>query len=276
LKKTSQHSVRRKKERVTQTPNYAKKKQFGQHFLREQPIVDNMVNAVSITPKTSVMEIGCGDGFLTRTILSQSECKALHIFEIDHDWASYIEESVPDNRIYMNHTNILDVDLRTLFMHQPLVLLANLPYQITFPLLYKFVECHDLFQEGVIMVQEEVAQKMVASRGKPYSAASLYLQHSFDMKLMDKIGPEAFSPPPKVNSRLVYFKPKAERVEIPDAKNFWKFVKLCFQSPRQTLRNNFKRTHYDISALDDGLLALRAQQVTFQRFLELWQKISGQ
>lgn len=120
------------------------------------------------------------------------------------------------------------------------------------------------------MIQEEVAQKIVAKRGKPYSATSIFLQHSFDVELMEKVEPGAFTPPPKVFSRLLYFKPKKEVTPIPDEENFWKFLKLCFRFPRQTLRNNLKSTHYDASKFDDELLKRRAQQFSFDEFLQLW------
>ena len=80
------------------------------------------------------------------------------------------------------------------------------------------------------MVQEEVAQKLVAKRGKPYSVTTLFLQHNFHIELMEKVEPGAFSPPPKVFSRLVYFKPRFDAPEIPDEEQFWKFLKLCFEA----------------------------------------------
>jgi len=257
-------------------PRIAKKKQYGQHFLTKQSVVDNMVQEVTITQDTHVMEIGCGSGFLTRTILNQSPCKALHIYEIDTEWADYICKNIEDSRIQMNTINVLDVDLSTLKKHSPLVLLANLPYQITFPLFYRFAENSDLFTQGVVMIQEEVAQKIVATRGRPYSAASLYLQHYFSFKLLEKIGPESFSPPPKVDSRLLYFEPKAVRPEIPNAEKFWKFLRLCFASPRQTLRNNLARTHIDVTKIDEKLLKLRAQQISFETFLHIWEQLRSE
>lgn len=120
------------------------------------------------------------------------------------------------------------------------------------------------------MTQEEVAQKIVAKRGKPYSATTLFLQHHFEWELMEKVEPGAFSPPPKIFSRLLYFKPRYDQPKIVDEVGFWKFVKLCFRFPRQTLRNNLKSTDYDLEKIDEKTLALRAQQFSFQDFLDVW------
>ena len=77
-----------------------KKKRFGQHFLRKQSVVDNMIEKVEINQDTSVMEIGCGDGFLTCAILEQTKCKKLRVFEIDPDWAEVVNKKINDLRSF--------------------------------------------------------------------------------------------------------------------------------------------------------------------------------
>lgn len=252
-----------------------KKKAYGQHFLRNQAVVDRMIDTVSVSPETSVVEIGCGDGFLTSAILLQTKCKNLFVYEIDPEWIEYVEKKIRDSRLKIKHDDILQVDLdKDLNTYKPLVLLANLPYQITFPILFKIQKCKDLFQEGVVMVQEEVAQKIVAARGKKFSPTTMFLQRHFEWKLLDKVAPGSFIPAPKVFSRTIYFKPKFDVPEIPHETEFWAFLKLCYRSPRQTLKNNLKTTkyitHHKLSA---ELLALRAQQLTFDDFVSLWKDI---
>ena len=252
-----------------------KKKAFGQHFLRKQSVVDHMIEKVEITPETSILEIGCGDGFLTESILGTTDCKHLLVYEIDREWAEFVRKKVEDKRLEIKTENVLDVDLGQLEEQKPWVLLANIPYQITFPILFLIHKNKSLFEEGVLMVQEEVAKKIVAKRGKPYSATSIFLQHHFDFELMEKVEPGAFSPPPKVFSRLLYFKPKYDQPQILDEENFWTFLKLCFRFPRQTLKNNLKSTHYDYAKISEEILKLRAQQLSFDDFLNLWEKFSA-
>ncbi len=250
------------------------KKQFGQHFLRTQRVVDVMLQEVALTSESSVFEIGCGDGFLTRSLL-QFPIKQLWVFEIDPDWAAYVKTTYADSRMSMFQENILDVDFSRFEADKPWLLIANLPYQITFPLLHKLQKHRDILQEAVVMLQEEVAQKIVKTHGRGYGFPSLYFQHYFNVRLLEKVPASAFYPPPKVTSRLLHFVPRQELDIIPQEDLFWKFIKRCFASPRRTLKNNLQSCHYPIEKIPDQLLGLRAQQLAKQDFLMIWELILG-
>ena len=247
------------------------KKQYGQHFLREQHVVDEMLAHVQLTPETNVFEIGCGDGFLTKSIL-QTSVDRLWIFEIDKSWADYVNETYPDIRMTIFTENILDVDFERFEQFKPWTLLSNLPYQITFPLLKLMVKNRAILGEGVVMVQEEVAQKIVAKVGDA-SWQSLYFGYYFMWKLLIKIPPGAFYPPPAVNSRLLYFKPKDSLEPIPDEEHFWKFVKACFLQRRRTLKNNLAAIQFPLDLFPEEYGKARAQELGLDDFLKLW-KIS--
>lgn len=248
----------------------ALKKQYGQHFLRVQSFVDEMLRCVELTPESSVFEIGCGDGFLTRSIL-EKPFKRFWVFEIDHSWAEYVKKTYPDERMTVFEDNILDIDFSRLEPYKPWILLSNLPYQVTFPILYLLIKQRHLLQEAVVMMQEEVAQKIVQTSGRGYGFPSLYLQHFFEMKLLSKVPPTAFYPPPQVQSRLVYLKPRTVLDTIPHEEAFWQFIKRCFLSPRRTLKNNLQMYHYDLAKLPETVGALRAQQMSKQDLLAMWQ-----
>lgn len=245
------------------------KKRYGQHFLKDRFYVDQMIKAVGLDQNISVVEIGCGEGILTGAIL-ETVCKKLHVFEIDEQWASYVDKVYgSDDRLNIVLDNVLDANW-DLFEKQSLIMLANLPYQITFPIFYKIQKYRHLFLEGVVMIQEEVAQKIVKKTGRDYGYSSLFFQHYFELKLLDKISPGAFYPPPSIYSRLLYFKPKQNVDSIFHEEEFWKFIKLCFAQPRRTLRNNLTSTHFDLSLLDQALLLKRAQELEMQDFLSIW------
>lgn len=248
------------------------KKRYGQHFLRDHTITHSIVSNVDLTDESSVFEIGCGDGFLTREILKQKLAR-LWIFEIDEEWVEHIRSSIDDPRVEVYLENILDVDFDRFDEHKPWTLLANLPYQITFPILHMLQRNRHRLKEGVIMMQEEVAQKIMKTSGRGYGFPSLFFQRYFELRLLDKVSPEAFYPPPKVFSRLMYFKPRAVVEPIEREDDFWKFVKICLRQPRRTLRNNLAQAHYDTSTMSDELLALRAQQMKMDGFLQLWDKV---
>jgi len=253
-----------------------KKKEHGQVFLRDQGIVDSIIKNATVTPTTTVMEIGCGDGFLTRAILEKTPCQKLEVFEIDEEWLNVVKKNIPSNRLSLNLINILDVDLKTYFSPQnPVVLLANLPYHITFPIMHKIQKSADLFSHGVVMVQEEVAQRLVAQTGRDAGAISHYFQHFFEFKLLTKVPPSAFEPQPKIFSRLVGFTPRATLTQIPDEENFWIFVRTCFKFPRQMLHNNLKSSKFADVELPQEFQALRAQQMSTAQFIALWNHIKA-
>lgn len=250
------------------------KKRYGQHFLKDRFYVDQMIEAVHLDDKISVMEVGCGEGILTGAIL-EHPCKQLKVFEIDEQWATYVHKVYgKDSRLSIVLDNVLDVNWEILHDQAPWVMLANLPYQITFPILHRIQQHRHIFLEGVIMIQEEVAQKIVKTTGRDYGYSSLFFQHYFELKLLDKISPGAFFPPPKVYSRLLYFKPRKNMLVIENEEEFWKFIKLCFHQPRRTLRNNLATAHFDLSLLDSDLLLKRAQQLSMQELLAIWKLLN--
>lgn len=259
---------------VVDTGLPAKKKQLGQHFLRKNSVVDNMIHAVKVTPETTVIEIGCGDGFLTKAILNQTKCKKLVCFEIDKEWANYVRGIIHDQRLDLRLQNILDASFDTVESSAPLIMLANIPYQITFPILYLVQKSKDRFGDIILMVQEEVGQKLAADHGRSFSAVTMFFQHHFDIKLLEKIEPGAFTPPPKVFSRLVQLTPR-QAPFIPNEPLFWDTIRLCFKAPRQTLRNNLRTTHYDLTRLSPETLNKRAQQLTFEDFLAIWDTLQA-
>jgi 16S rRNA (adenine1518-N6/adenine1519-N6)-dimethyltransferase len=166
--------------------------------------------------------------------------------------------------------NFLDVDLDMLKPHAPWVMLSNLPYHITFPILHRVYKYRELISEGVLMMQEEVAQKIVKTHGRGYGYVSLFFQYYFDWNLLSKVPPTAFYPHPKVFSRLIQFTTKKQVEPIPHEKEFWRFIKFCFLHPRRTLKNNLMQTHIPIDAIDQDILQLRAQQMSMTQFLALW------
>jgi 16S rRNA (adenine1518-N6/adenine1519-N6)-dimethyltransferase len=253
---------------VAQTDGIFLKKRLGQHFLRDSAVTDGMLERVD-TRDMPVIEIGCGDGFLTRAILKQSVSQ-LQVFEIDTEWADYVRKSVQDPRLTVNNVDVLRADFTVLNADAPWLLLANLPYQVTFPILHRVQAHAALFKEGVVMVQEEVAQKIVKKGGRGYGYPALFFQHYFDWELLQLVPPTAFLPPPKINSRLVYFKPRVITDPIPDEPQFWKFIRQCFSQPRRMLKNNLAGSIYDANKVPAQFDGLRGQQMSMADLRLVW------
>jgi 16S rRNA (adenine1518-N6/adenine1519-N6)-dimethyltransferase len=257
---------------VTRVKDIRLKKKFGQHFLRESFFTKQMIDAVTLDETSSVFEIGCGDGFLTRAILKTAIAR-LWTFEIDPEWASYVQKELKDPRLRVFNENFLDVDFTRLQEYAPWTVLSNLPYQVTFPVLHLLQQNRYLLKEGVLMMQEEVAQKIMKTSGRGYGFPSLFFQWYFEWRMLDKVPPSAFQPPPQVFSRLLYFKPRSDRALIPDEEQFWEFIKRCFRQPRRTLRNNLRQAYYDISKVTERELDLRAQQMNMDDLLSVWERL---
>jgi 16S rRNA (adenine1518-N6/adenine1519-N6)-dimethyltransferase len=248
------------------------KKAHGQHFLRLHSVVANMLAAVTVDQSMSILEVGPGDGFLTSCLLS-TKARVIRAYEIDKEWADLLRSKFTDPRLQIVHKNFLEVTVQDVAALAPIVVLANLPYHVTFPILKQFHAMSEYIREGVIMVQEEVAQRLVALSGRDRGPVSLYYQEYFVWQLLDKVPPSAFLPPPAVVSRLVYFRPKttAERQQIPhEEEGFWAFAKVCFQQPRRTIRNNMMHAAVPAAAIPEGLGELRAQQLTREQIMQLW------
>src|ERR1700722_1861545 len=230
-----------------------------------------MLAAVDVKGK-SIIEIGCGDGFLTRAIL-QHPVARVHVFEIDPEWAESVRTKIRDVRLTVETVDFLAVDLDVLKPDAPWTLLANLPYQVTFPILHRLKEYSSLIGEGVIMIQEEVAQKIVKTGGRGYGYSSLFFQHYFEWKLLRAVPADAFLPPPKVTSRLLYFKSRVIADPIPDEPQFWLFIRACFSQPRRMLKNNFAGTIYDVAKMPKQFDNLRAQQMSMADLRLVWDAV---
>lgn len=248
------------------------KKQFGQNFLHDHSITDSMINSVTISPRISILEIGCGDGFLTKALID-SDAKVILGYEIDPEWFGYLKKRLKDSRFQLINQDILTVDWTFFEKYMPLVLLANLPYNITFPLLYKIQQHRLLFSEITIMVQEEVAQKIIKTSGKDYGFISLFFQYYFEWSLLDLVPPTAFEPSPQVYSRLLHGKKRNNIEPIDQEEEFWNFVKLCFKQPRRTINNNLIGTIYEKKIIEKSFETLRAQQMSISDFKFLWKKL---
>ena len=247
------------------------KKHHGQYFLRDKQVIVNMLSNIDLKGQP-VFEIGCGDGFLTREILAQ-EPSLFWVFEIDPAWGQQVGQECAGDTFKMHVQDFLEVDLEALKPQAPWKMLSNLPYHVTFPILHRLHQYRHFISEGVVMMQEEVAQKIVKDHGRGYGYVSLFFQYYFDWKMLAKVLPTSFYPEPKVFSRLLKFTTKQNVAPITEEKEFWKFIRLCFAHPRRTLRNNLAQTHIPLDKVPGGLLDLRAQQMSMTDFLTLWETV---
>ncbi len=231
-----------------------------------------MFDAVTLSRDSSVLEIGCGDGFLTRAIV-RHPCARVWVYEIDDEWATYVKKAISDPRLTIFTENFLDVDLHILQPYAPWAVLANLPYQVTFPILHRFSRISPAFCPGC----GDGARRSSAENCKNIRAAAMdFLRFFFNIisngSSLIKCRRPLFIRHKSLLSRLLYFKTIANPQPIPREDEFWQFVKKCFAQPRRTLRNNLKGTPYKEEHIPEKTTHLRAQQMKMEIFLAMWQQ----
>ncbi|HHI87824.1 MAG TPA: ribosomal RNA small subunit methyltransferase A, partial [Candidatus Cloacimonetes bacterium] len=250
-----------------------KKKSLGQHFLIEDNIARKIVRISDIGQNDIVWEIGPGSGVLTRFLLEK--CRKLFAFEIDNEWFGYLQSLFEQTNHTLINADILQVDFNKYFDDEKVKIVANLPYQITSPLLFKILENRDLFSSITVMIQDEVADRICARSGnKEYGKLSIKLQLYYTIKKKFSVPPHVFRPQPKVNSAVVQLIPKQDVPEILNHKQLWDLIDKVFNHRRKMLRVSLKpflaKNEYeqllDTSALD---FTRRPEDLSIREFVDL-------
>lgn len=247
------------------------KKSLGQHFLSDQGIIHRIIDHLHLQPDDFVVEIGPGRGALTYPLLQQH--KKLTVIEFDRDLidALRVKGGVLGD-IDIIHSDVLKVDLSQLAEHTPMRLVGNLPYNISSPILFHAAEHRHRIIDMHFMLQKEVVDRMAAEPGnKTYGRLSVMLQADFDIEWLFDVPPNAFTPPPKVDSAVVRLRPKKHSLlEGVDRTAFERLVKTAFAQRRKTLRNNLKNMLTGEAIEQTGIdPSCRAETLSVPQFIEL-------
>jgi 16S rRNA (adenine1518-N6/adenine1519-N6)-dimethyltransferase len=221
--------------------NIRLKKRLGQNFLIDEGILNKIVASADLKEDDVVLEIGAGIGTLTKKLAAVTR-KVLAV-EIDGTLVKFLKETC---RAYPNieiiQSDILKVNLKKLLVPCTKVV-ANLPYYITTPIIVRLLEARELLSNIIIMVQKEVARRMVATPpGKDYGAFSLLVQYHTKPRIMTEVPKGAFLPPPEVTSCVVKLEvlPRPP-VKVKDEEIFFRVVRAAFAQRRKTLQNTLSR-----------------------------------
>jgi 16S rRNA (adenine1518-N6/adenine1519-N6)-dimethyltransferase len=212
------------------------RKRFGQHFLHDPAVLRRIVDEVDPAPGDTLIEIGPGEGALTRPLLERAE--RLTVIEIDRDLAAALAEKFPAPRLSVVSADALEHDFSA---YPPgFRIVGNLPYNVSTPVLFHLLGCADRVRDMHFMLQKEVVERMVARPSTPdYGRLSVMLQVRFAMTRLFDVGPGAFRPPPKVDSSVVRMVPLRGKPDW-DANLLEKIVREAFSARRKTLRNALK------------------------------------
>ncbi|MBI2070973.1 MAG: ribosomal RNA small subunit methyltransferase A [Elusimicrobia bacterium] len=243
------------------------KRKWGQHFLASQETVRRIVEAAGISPEDSVVEIGPGHGELTRHYIERVRRAVL--FEIDPRLAALLVErwGKDQGRVSVRQEDIRDADFAGLGFDRPPVVLGNLPYYVSKPVVSRLIQWGG-FNRAILMLQWEVVQRLLSGPGESaYSLMSVLFQLKARAELIVKVEPSAFRPPPKVCSAVIRMVPVDSGMEA--TPRFERLLRAAFHSRRQKLINSLgHQLDLSKSELMERLMALgispeaRPQEVT--------------
>ena len=219
------------------------KKQFGQNFLNNGRIIDQIIASIRPKPSDHMVEIGPGQAALTRPLIDR--VKKLDIIEIDNDLIAPLKiQFASKPAFHLHHTDALKFEYASLLGEgeSSLRVVGNLPYNISSPLMFHLLTYAPYIEDMHFMLQKEVVDRITANPGiKAYGRLSVMLQYACETEYLFTVGPENFTPPPKVESAIVRLIPhKTKPFIAQDEKTFSDIVRQSFSQKRKTLRNNLK------------------------------------
>jgi len=221
--------------------NHRARKRFGQNFLHDPAVIQRIVAAVAPAPGQHLVEIGPGQGAITRPLLAA--CGELDVVELDRDLVGPLAERLADvGTLHIHNTDALRFDFCRLAGDARLRVVGNLPYNISTPLLFHLLGQSGCIEDMHFMLQKEVVARMAAAPGSgDYGRLSVMIQYHCEVIPLFGIGPGAFRPAPKVESAFVRLIPHPRPpVEVKDRATLEHVVRKAFSQRRKTLRNTLR------------------------------------
>lgn len=252
------------------------KKKFGQNFISDKNLLCAIANDAEVGPDDQVLEIGAGAGTLTQ-IISQNAKKVVS-FEIDKDLQPTLVGLNLKNTTFVfddvmkNSTDDIEKNFDGEYK-----LIANLPYYITTPIIFKFLGESKKLKSLCIMVQKEVAERIVAKKGgKDYGVLSIMIDFYGHAQITRGVDRKNFYPVPNVDSAVVVIDVDRKKHADIDGQEFFRFIQTCFSMRRKTLKNNLLRLNIGkekVLSLPQNLLESRPESLSIDEFIDLYKKI---
>ncbi len=249
------------------------KKSLGQNFIFDTNLLNAIATDGEVQKQDTVLEIGAGAGSLTKVLCERA--KNVISFEIDLNLKPVLDEvKAQCKNLTLYYQDFMEFDLNAIKMENARVV-ANIPYYITTPIIFKLIESKQNFKSILVLIQKEVAERFSAKpKTKDYGITSVILQTLFDVSITRVVKKECFTPSPKVDSALVKLVPHKKYV-INNFDKFKQFVHTAFSMRRKTLVNNLKNV-YDKQAVETALnelnyaLNVRPEEIDVKNFVKLY------
>lgn len=241
------------------------KKHLGQHFLNDENIAQSITDLLSAEAR-KVVEIGPGMGVLTKYLLQKDI--DLKLVELDKDSIIYLILHFPAIEKSIIEADFLQVDLQTTF-NSPFSIIGNFPYNISSQILFTIFENKNQIPEVVGMFQKEVAERVVAKKGKQRGILSVFLQAYYDVEYCFTVDEHVFNPPPKVQSGVIKLNRNNVK-ELPcEEQKFKQIVKAGFNQRRKTLRNALKSFSLKDDLRIERLMQKRAEELSVEDWVAI-------
>ena len=252
------------------------KKKFGQNFLKDTRIVDRIVDVSGVSKESLVIEVGPGGAILTKALARS--VKRVLAYEIDTELADELHQKLDDfDNVDVIFQDFLDSDILSdisSYSYDKIFFISNVPYYITTPIILKLIMSGIAFEKIVMMVQKEVGERFSTRPGsREYGSITVFLNYFYDIKKEFSVSRKQFIPEPNVDSVVISFSEKKNKLRVNDFHFFENIVRDSFQFKRKNIRNNLKK--YDLKIIEQVLneygydLNVRAECLDVSVFVDI-------
>ncbi|MFY7965158.1 MAG: 16S rRNA (adenine(1518)-N(6)/adenine(1519)-N(6))-dimethyltransferase RsmA [Chitinophagaceae bacterium] len=244
---------------------YTLKKSLGQHFLKDDVVLNKIIDELGKCHFNNLVEVGPGAGALTKYLIELQNINFKAV-ELDDEKVPYLIASYPVLKDKIIHQDFLQINPP---FEDEFLVIGNFPYNISTQILFKILDWKQQVPTVIGMFQKEVAERVAAKHScKAYGIISVLIQAFYDVEYLFDVQPTSFNPPPKVMSGVIKLTRKEKFVEFSDEKKFSLLVKTAFNQRRKMLRNPLKGM-FDAEILQEGIFTKRPEQLSVQDFADL-------
>lgn len=238
---------------------------MGQHFLKDELVIQKIVDALNEDPFTNLLEVGPGGGALTKHLVKIPNIH-LKAVELDDEKTAYLLKTYPGLKDKIIAGSFLDMEVP---FNEPFTVIGNFPYNISTQILFKVLDWKDKVPVVIGMFQKEVAQRAASKEGsKVFGVLSVLIQAFYEVEYLFDVSNQSFNPPPKVESGVIRLKRKTTDLTVKSERAFKVLVKTAFNQRRKTLRNAVKSL-FTADVLKDEIFNKRAEALSVEDFAEL-------
>ncbi len=249
---------------------YTLKKSLGQHFLKNEAVIQKIIDVLNENSFSNLLEVGPGAGALTKELIKLPGIN-LKAVELDDEKVVYLQKNYAALKDKVIHKSFLEIDKP---FDEPFTVIGNFPYNISTQILFKILEWKDDVPVVIGMFQREVAQRAASGPGsKVYGVLSALIQAYYDVEYLFDVAAEDFNPPPKVTSGVIRLKRKTTELVVKSERAYWVLVKTAFNQRRKTMRNAVKSL-FSAEVLQEDIFTKRAEALSIQDFAALTFKMN--